>query len=213
MVMAECLEENEEIDCDKKMDSLGYFREQFDRFIHDYRETNASSVSNVWESQTQLDATLKQDFINVERKLRKTFCTVQRLSSSEEVERLSLKVKSVLEIFKTIKKVQNDIRGEFSIHNVPLPLYDSTDIELLLGSDLISVHHVKAVELLTVKGEQREEIVENIKNARRLLMECEGFVQLFKKKGEFYRQFYQFAVNKTNLSFSLWKHEALEEYH
>lgn len=51
---------------------------QFDKFIHDYRELAEPTTYSLYESDTPIDAELKKDFINVERKLKKTFYSIKK---------------------------------------------------------------------------------------------------------------------------------------
>uniref|UniRef100_A0A0R3S410 Protein MIS12 homolog n=1 Tax=Elaeophora elaphi TaxID=1147741 RepID=A0A0R3S410_9BILA len=181
--MAESLEGSRDMDCDKKMDSLGYSREQFDKFIHDYRELAEPSSYNSHESNTSIDAALKKDFINVERKLTKIFYAVRKLPKTEALNGLCLRVESMLDIFKMLKIVKED-NEEFSLDNVPLPDYDAADMELLLGKEFSSTKVIRKNGLSKFKNKLREQIIENIRIAKILLEECDETVSLHQEKGD-----------------------------
>ncbi|VDK79043.1 unnamed protein product [Litomosoides sigmodontis] len=169
--MAESLEGSRDMDCDKKMDSLGYSREQFDKFIHDYRELAEPSTSSSHDSDTAVDAALKKDFINVERKLMKTFYAMKKLPEAEILNGLYLRIESMLEIFKTLKIVKEDNRDEFNLYNVPLPDFDAADIELLFGKEFTLTKLAHKNGLSKFKDRLREQIMENIRMAKILLEE------------------------------------------
>ncbi|CAG9540831.1 unnamed protein product [Cercopithifilaria johnstoni] len=216
--MAESLEGSRDMDCDRRMDSLGYSREQvslsglfifrhvmslsevshlkfeiygslyyrvslFDRFIHDYRESAEPSTYDSHESDTAIDAALKKDFINVERRLTKTFYVIKKLPKAETSNGLCLRIESMLEIFKTLKIVKEDNKEEFSLHNVPLPDYDAADIELLLGKDFASTQITHNNGLSKFKEKLRKQIIGNIQMAKILLEECDETVSLYREKG------------------------------
>uniref|UniRef100_A0A8R1TJE7 Uncharacterized protein n=1 Tax=Onchocerca volvulus TaxID=6282 RepID=A0A8R1TJE7_ONCVO len=162
--MAESLEGSADMDCDKKMDSLGYCKEQFDKFIHDYRETAEPSTYSSYESDTPLDATLKKDFINVERKLKKTSYAIKKY------------IQTMLKI------VKEDNKEEFSVHNVPLPDYDPADIELLLGKDFASAQVIQKNALSKFEDSLREQITGNIQMSKILLKECDETIPSYREK-------------------------------
>ncbi|KAL3995439.1 hypothetical protein ACH3XW_25820 [Acanthocheilonema viteae] len=180
--MAESLEGSRDMDCDKKMDALGYSREQFDKFIHDYRESAEFSIHNSHESDTAIDVALKKDFINAERKLTKTFYAIKKLPKAETLNELCLRIESMLENFKTLKIVKEDNKEEFSLYNIPLPDYDVADIELLLGKEFASTQVTHKNGLSKFKDKLREQAIANIRMAKILLEECNETVSLHREK-------------------------------
>ncbi|VDN91815.1 unnamed protein product [Brugia pahangi] len=180
--MAESLEGSKDMDCDKKMDSLGYSKEQFDKFIHDYRELAESSIDSSYESDTPMDAALKKDFINAERKLRKTFYTIKKLPKAEDLDELYLRVESMLAIFKTLEIVKVDSKEEFNLHNVPLPEYDAADIELLLGKEFAPIQVTHKNGLSKFEDKLREKVIRNIRLAKILLQECDETVLSYRER-------------------------------
>uniref|UniRef100_A0A1I8ERA8 Uncharacterized protein n=1 Tax=Wuchereria bancrofti TaxID=6293 RepID=A0A1I8ERA8_WUCBA len=184
--MAESLEGSKDMDCDKKMDSLGYSKEQFDKFIHDYRELAESSMNNSYESDTPIDIALKKDFINAERKLRKTFYTIKKLPKAKNLDELYLRVESMLEIFKTLEIVKEDSKEEFSLDNVSLPEYDAADIELLLGKEFAPAQVTHKNGLSKFNDKLREKIIQNIQLAKILLQECDETVLSYRERGDCY---------------------------
>ncbi|VDO58875.1 unnamed protein product, partial [Onchocerca flexuosa] len=159
----------------------------FDKFIHDYRETAEPSTYSSYESDTPIDATLKKDFINVERKLKKTSYAIKKLPKTEALDGLCLRVESMLEIFKTLKIIKEDNKEEFNLHNVPLPDYDPADIELLLGKDFASTQVIQKNALSKFEDRLREQITGNIQMSKILLKECDETIPSYREKGDFMR--------------------------
>uniref|UniRef100_A0A1I7VCH2 Uncharacterized protein n=1 Tax=Loa loa TaxID=7209 RepID=A0A1I7VCH2_LOALO len=180
--MAESLEGSIDMDCDKKMDSLAYSKEQFDKFIHDYRESAELSPCSLHESNTPIDAALKKDFINIERKLTRTFYAIKKLPKTGTLNELYLRIESMLEIFKTLKIIKEDNKEEFSLHNVPLPDYDATDIELLLGKEYASARVTHNNGLSIFEDKLREQIIRNNRMAKILLKECDETLSSYREK-------------------------------
>ncbi|EFO15375.2 hypothetical protein LOAG_13135 [Loa loa] len=205
--MAESLEGSIDMDCDKKMDSLAYSKElatisdvfQFDKFIHDYRESAELSSCSLHESNTPIDAALKKDFINIERKLTRTFYAIKKLPKTGTLNELYLRIESMLEIFKTLKIIKEDNKEEFSLHNVPLPDYDATDIELLLGKEYASARVTHNNGLSIFEDKLREQIIRNNRMAKILLKECDETLSSYREKGDcFVRGF-----NEPNENFAV----------
>ncbi|VDM95530.1 unnamed protein product, partial [Onchocerca ochengi] len=180
--MAESLEGSADMDCDKKMDSLGYCKEQFDKFIHDYRETAEPSTYSSYESDTPLDATLKKDFINVERKLKKTSYAIKKYIQTMGVAGRVGKLAVEPEEVDKLKIVKEDNKEEFSVHNVPLPDYDPADIELLLGKDFASAQVIQKNALSKFEDSLREQITGNIQMSKILLKECDETIPSYREK-------------------------------
>uniref|UniRef100_A0A915PR60 Uncharacterized protein n=1 Tax=Setaria digitata TaxID=48799 RepID=A0A915PR60_9BILA len=182
--MAESLEGRIDMDCDKEMDWLSYSKEQFDKFVHDYRELAEPSTSSSYESDTPMDAALKRDFINVERKLRRAFYAIRKLPGAETLDDLRLRIESMLEIFKMLKIVKEDSKEEFNLRNVPLPDYDPMDIELLLGKEFVSAQVMHKKGLSKFEDRLRQEVIENTRMGEVLLKECDEIVHIYKEKGD-----------------------------
>ncbi|MCP9263889.1 hypothetical protein DINM_007252 [Dirofilaria immitis] len=205
--MAESLEGNADMDCDKKMDSLGYSKEQFDRFIHDYRETARPSVYSTYESDIPVDAALKKNFINVERKLKKAYYTIKKLPKIKLFDELYLRIESMLEIFKTLKIGKEENKEEFSMHNVPLPDYDPADIELLLGQDFALTHVIRKNGLSKFEEKLREQIIGNIQMAEILLKECDETMLSYREKGDSFVRILTTVLKILEPSINLKLHE------
>ncbi|VDK58608.1 unnamed protein product [Anisakis simplex] len=148
--MADILEDDDAQCCedsDRKNDRRSFLKEQLDIFVEEYRENAQPSAVSVFASTLPSDLRLKKDVINMKRKLNRLKFKIQSLPDKEEqLSGYIPTINSIIDQFDEIIQSKKD-PDEFNMDNVPLPEYNSVDMQLLFDDELLSDANDSSKEL------------------------------------------------------------------
>uniref|UniRef100_A0A914RYK9 Uncharacterized protein n=1 Tax=Parascaris equorum TaxID=6256 RepID=A0A914RYK9_PAREQ len=132
---------------------------QFDIFVDEYRENATPRAGSLKRSDTRCDAALKKDVVNTKRKLNRAKYAIEA---------------GVFQL--VLGRKEPD--GEFTIHSVPLPTYDSKDMELLFGQEGSRSESDDSIHYLSLfERTHRERVLEVLGAAEILLSEYEEIMR------------------------------------
>ncbi|GMR36072.1 hypothetical protein PMAYCL1PPCAC_33335, partial [Pristionchus mayeri] len=176
--MADSLEDLSADACvDRTNDANGFLNNQFDIFVHDYRERTevepddccggkdgVEDVECAHSSPSKADGgPSKKDIINVARKLQKSIFSLQSLPNAEAHTDLLAELKGLQAV---LNRALSSTSAEFAPSNVPLPDYDETDMQMLLGDEEVP----KTTSMLDKVAEEKTKAGERLQG---LLVQAE----------------------------------------
>ncbi|GMT13833.1 hypothetical protein PFISCL1PPCAC_5130, partial [Pristionchus fissidentatus] len=135
--MADVLEDTSADACiDRANDANGFLNNQFDIFVHDYRELTevepdacCGGKDGVEDAECSHGPS-KKEIINVTRRLQKSIFSLQSLPDATAYTDLLAELKGLHVI---LSRALTTNTAEFAPSNLPLPDYDDVDMQLLLG--------------------------------------------------------------------------------
>ncbi|CAI5442065.1 unnamed protein product [Caenorhabditis angaria] len=139
--MAEFLEDLESTDADRSMDAASFQNQQFEIFQHDYRENAETDCKDDDGNHTNCkhaddeSRKSKKELINVTRRLQKAMVAMEMMAGKEVISDLSI---AITDINNQLRNAILKDNAEFSTTSVSLPDYDTTDMQLLMGTDEVS---------------------------------------------------------------------------
>ncbi|KAF8363946.1 hypothetical protein PRIPAC_90869, partial [Pristionchus pacificus] len=175
--MADSLEDLSAETCvDRTNDANGFLNNQFDIFVHDYRELTEvepddccggkkEGVEDVGCSHSASGdgGPSKKEVINVTRKLQKSIFSLQSLPDATAYADLQAELKGLHTI---LTRALSSTSAEFAPSNLPLPDYDEADMQMLLGEDEVP----KTVSMLEKVAEEKTKAGERLQG---LLVQAE----------------------------------------
>ncbi|CAJ0608553.1 unnamed protein product [Cylicocyclus nassatus] len=174
--MAEILEDKTEADIDRSLDQQSFGVAQFEVFTHEYRENKEApqcedhSSHNGGCGNPSSSGEYKKRITNLSRRLQKALISLQRMPDSEVIKDMLDKMKEVNDRLNELLKQQ---QAEFSTKTVPLPEYDSTDMELFLGKEEVPPSKAPFEEVLELEKQEKEQLNSTLFEAETLLQEYE----------------------------------------
>uniref|UniRef100_A0A915BHI5 Uncharacterized protein n=1 Tax=Parascaris univalens TaxID=6257 RepID=A0A915BHI5_PARUN len=176
--MADSLEDDSEGDSDRRMDSRGFQKEKFDIFVDEYRENATPRAGSLKRSDTRCDAALKKDVVNTKRKLNRAKYAIEAMPDSHLLMEYIGKIDSTVKELDELVLGRKEPDGEFTIHSVPLPTYDSKDMELLFGQEGSRSESDDSIHYLSLfERTHRERVLEVLGAAEILLSEYEEIMR------------------------------------
>lgn len=178
--MADSLEDLGADACvDRANDANGFLNNQFDIFVHDYRELTEvepdaccgggkDGVEDVECGHTTPSkggdgGPSKKDIINVTRKLQKSIFSLESLPDAAAYTDLLAELKGLHSI---LTRALSSTSAEFAPTNVPLPDYDEADMQMLLGDEEVP----KSASMLEKVAEEKTKAGERLQG---LLVQAE----------------------------------------
>ncbi|CAD5215179.1 unnamed protein product [Bursaphelenchus xylophilus] len=176
--MADCLEDLEPGDSDRRIDACGFRRQQFDIFKNKFRdafdEHGHEKLANL-----VLDGTLKKDVVNTMRRLQRAKFTLENVNEQEAVGGL---VKKISELYDEIGRATKG-NDEFTVDNVKLPDYDETALDLIFGGNPPKENEVSITNVQELNKAFTEKINEVLGAAQLLLNEYDELMEYLKRGG------------------------------
>lgn len=165
--MADSLEDHSAEDADRTNDANGFLNNQFDIFVHDYRELTEVEPDDCCGSKEDVECShsspskaadggpSKKDVINVTRKLQKSIFSLQSLPDAVAYADLLAELKGLHSI---LSRALSSSSAEFAPSNLPLPDYDEADMQLLLGEEEVP----KTTSMLEKVAEEKTKAAERL---------------------------------------------------
>ncbi|GMS83787.1 hypothetical protein PENTCL1PPCAC_5962, partial [Pristionchus entomophagus] len=176
--MADSLEDlSVDVCVDRVNDSNGFLNNQFDIFVHDYRELTEVEPDDCCGGKEGVEdvecshsgsskgdgGPSKKDIINVTRKLQKSIFSLQSLPDAAAYIDLLAELKGLHVV---LSRGLSSSSAEFAPSNLPLPDYDEADMQLLLGEEEVP----KTTSMLEKVAEEKTKAGERLQG---LLMQAD----------------------------------------